>query len=175
MDDISLAELMTGSYTSYQGMGITLDNSPAEIEKIQILKQQALPLIQNGASPEGVIRLIFADTQAEVYDILRQETKEIERKRQEEIQMQQQQFQAQLQQKAESEEKDRQMKYVMHQEDNQTKVTTAQIGAQVISNSQDIDKDNQSDLLEGRILELEQRAIEHRDKMILEREKLAAK
>ena len=174
-DDISLAELMTSTATSYRSMGVTLNNSPAELQKIGALKQQALPLIQNGASPQSVINLIFADTETEVRDIITKETAEIEKKRKEAQQIQQQQFQAQLQQQSENAAAQRELDYKMHTENNQTRILTTEIGSKVMANSQDIDKNNKSDLIQARELEIAQNDKEHEDEMELEYAKLRLK
>lgn len=175
LDDVSMAELEIGPHTSYERMGVTLSNSPAELQKISVLKQQALTLIQNGSNPEGVLQMILADTETEVQDIIKKESKKIEQQRAEAQKIQQEQFQAQLQQKAEAEQRESEMKYLMHKEKIQGDIDRTIIDSQKFKNQMDVNMNQQNDLLESKILELETKLRIHDDEMLLEREKLELK
>jgi hypothetical protein len=172
LDDVSLAELATGPYTSYNRMGVSLSNSAAEIQKLSILKQQALTLIQNGSNPESVLKMILADSETEVQELIRKESKNIEMQRAENIKIQQDQFNATMQQQQQAAAEKLQMEYKMHQEKLQNNTQNTIIDSQKFANQQDIDKNGQNDLLTGKLVEIDSKLKMHNDKMLLEKEKL---
>ena len=175
LDDVSLAELATGPYTAFSEMGISLSNSPAEMQKLSVLKQQALTLIQNGSRPESVLKMILADSETEVQELIRKESRDIEQRRQEELKIQQDQFNAGLQQKMQADDKKLQNEYKMHREKLDTSTQNTLIDSQKFANQQDIDQNGQNDLLTGKLAELEAKLKMHDDVMALEREKLQLK
>lgn len=109
--------------------GLVVDNSNGSQELNQKLDMLAQAGLQNGMNFSTIMKLYTTDSLAQ-----KQRTIEIdERKRQEQAQQQQQQEmqmqQAQLQQQAQLEQMRMQQEYLMHKEDNETKILVAQINA----------------------------------------------
>jgi len=64
-------------------------------------------------------------------------------------------------------------KIMMQEKELQSKKERSEIDAQKFRLASDVDANGRADLLEGKILELAQRAKEHEDKMEIEREKVS--
>jgi hypothetical protein len=155
LDDVALAELKTAPYTAYQDMGITLSNSSSELEKLTLLKQQALTLIQNGTRPEAVLELVLADTEGEVRDIIKRESRSSEEMRQQAMQAQAQQAQAERDSKMaiEKMKQDREDARDMAKLQSQERRTAIDVTKFALA--QDINKNNQSDLVDKTLLQVE--------------------
>jgi len=176
LDDVSLAELMSGPRTSYQQMGITLSNSPAEIRKLEVLKQQTLNFIQNPTSlSEGIIELIYADTENEIRDVVKKQTEVFKQERQEQIEAAQQQQQAQIQGELQKEQLVQDREDARLDKKLQAGIMESQIETMRFAHQQDINKDGQNDLIEKTLIELQAKLKMHRDDIDIEREKLALK
>ena len=175
LDDVSLAELMTGPYSSYKDMGLSLTNSTSELQKLNSLKQQALTFIQNGARPEAVMNLLLSDTTGEVRDIMKKETMVAEEIRQENMKAQQAQVQAQAQTEIQKEQIKADTKLQSEREKLQSQERRAAIDATKFERANDVDGNNQADLLEAKLAELDAKLHMHHDEMALEREKMNLK
>ena len=147
LDDVSMAELMTGPYSQYKELGISLSNSGPELQKLNLLKQQMLGFIQNGASPESVMQLIFADTEGEVKNIIKRESEKLEKQRQEAMQAQQQQAQMQQQTAIQVEEMRQSREDAREQAKLQSQERRALIDQQKFAIANDADHDGRVDLL----------------------------
>lgn len=175
LDDVSLADLENSPVSWYEWFGIKLSNSEEELQKLQALKSNMLGFIQNGASPESVMQLVFADTTSEVQDVISRETKRLEAQRLQDMQMQQQMQMQQIQ--ANQQEK-------LAERDFEMAKLTATLRSQEqrtlwdrekFSMQNDIDRNQINDLIQKTLLELQAKMEMHNADIDLEREKLKLK
>ena len=172
LDDVSLAELQVGPYSSYKDMAIHLTNSTSELQRLTNLKANTQAFIQNGVSPLAVMDMQFAETEGEIRDIIKKETAKAEKARQEAMAAEQQAQQLQAQTELEKENIKAQTKLQSDREKLASQERRAVIDSTKFEKANDIDRDNQSDLLEGKLAELDAKLHMHHDKMVIEKEKL---
>lgn len=172
LDDTSIADLQNAPLSWYEWFGIELKNSEEELQKLETLKGQMLAFIQNGASPEAVMELIFADTVSEVTDIIRSETK-----RQESIRQQEQQFQQQLSQQeqaARMKEKQAEMELEWNKHITELKSQEQRTlwDREKFKMQNDVDDNHVNDLLQKALIEVGSKLQMNNDSLDFEREKL---
>ena len=172
LDDTALADLQNSPISWYEWFGIELKNSEEELQKLQILKQQMLGFIQNGATPESVMELIFADTVTEVTDIVRRETKRQEQQRQEAFQQQaflnQQQIQAQQAEKQAELEHD----WNKHITELKSQEQRTLWDREKFAMQNDINQNQMNDMLEKALIEVNAKMQMHGEDINVEKEKL---
>lgn len=175
LDDTALADLQTAPLSWYEWLGVEMKNTEEELQKLETLKGQMLGFIQNGASPESVMELIFADTITEVTDIIRRETK-----RQEEVRQQTQQFQMQMsQQEQQAKMQEKQMEMELEWRKHLTELESQEKRTlwdrEKFSMQNDIDRNNINDMLQKTLLEIQAKLQMNDDEIDLEKEKLELK
>ncbi|MCO6500236.1 MAG: hypothetical protein J5I47_07660 [Vicingus serpentipes] len=172
LDDTSLADLKNTPLSWYEWLGVTIDNSEEQLQKLQMLKSNMLGFIQNTSSMEAVMELIFADTKTEVYDIIKRESKrqkeEMEQSRQFEMQMNQQQTQALMQDKAQ----EREFEWKKHISTLQSQEQRSLIERERLALANDIDRNQINDFLQKALLEIQAKMKMHEDNLELDKEKL---
>ena len=130
----------------YEDMDVFVSDASKDLENIQKLQQLIQPAMQNGASLLEAAEILTSDN----FNIIKQKLKDMQT-RQEQQQQQQQQAESQQQQQLQQMQNDAQEKQLMLEEakleldrykidqDNLTKITTAEISA--YRGSQDMDAD----------------------------------
>jgi len=168
----SLQELEFGYPFWYSYFNIKLENSGKVARQVEMLKQYMQAFIQNGMEPKDVIYLALAESKNDLLDIL----SKIEQRQKEAAEQAQQQQMEQMQQMQQMQQQqmqqDMEFKIMMQEKELQSKKERSEIDAQKFRLASDVDANGRADLLEGKILELAQRAKEHEDKMEIEREKV---
>jgi hypothetical protein len=168
----SLQELEFGYPFWYSYFNIKLENSGKVARQVEMLKQYMQAFIQNGMEPKDVIHLALAESKNDLLDILskidqrqKEAAEQAQQQQMQQMEQMQQMQQQQLQQETE-------IKLMMQEKELQSKKERSEIDAQKFRLASDVDSNGRADLLEGKILELTQRAKEHEDKMEIARNKL---
>lgn len=169
----SYAELEFGYPFWYSYFNVRLENSGKVARQVEMLKQYIQAFIQNGMEPIDVVHLALAETKNDLLDILSKidsRQKEAMEKAQQAQAEQMQQALAAQQQEAESE---RQFKMDIKKMELESADIRSQRDSEKFKMANDVDADGKADLLESKMLEIEQRQKEHEDKMELARQKNA--
>ncbi len=165
----SFMELENGYPFWYSFFNIKVENAGKVARQAEILKQNIQAFIQNGMEPKEVIHLALAESRNDIIDLVNK----IDKRQQETMAAAQQQQQEQIMTQMEMQQQLEQDKREFLMAMEKMKLEYADIRSQRDSEkfriANDVDKDGVSDLLEGKKLELEQRAKEHEDKMELAR------
>lgn len=164
-------ELEYGYPFWYAYFNIRIENSGKVARQIAELKQYTQAFIQNQMDPKNVIHLALAETKNDIIDLLSKIDKEQKEQLQASQQAQQEQImtQVQLEQQKRQEEQQFLMALEKMKLDQKDRASEREMHKFQIAN--DVDKDGKSDLLESKMLEIDQRAKEHEDKMELARQK----
>jgi len=78
LDDVELKHLETTPLSHFEWFGIKVKNSEELDQKLKSIQNYLLTNNQAGRSDEASIRILCADTDSDIMDILREETKRIE-------------------------------------------------------------------------------------------------
>lgn len=175
LDDLSLADLMISGEVGYPYFGIIIADNFQEADIVNTLKSYALPFIQNSQNHLAIMDIIMAKTEAEIRDIMQKESDNIKRQMEEQKQIQQQQFQMDQQTKLQIKEMENQKELEINAAKLENALQRTMIDSQKFAMAQDINRDGQSDLLTGTIMRLKAEREMHKDKIALEREKIAKK
>ena len=122
--------------------------------------------------PKDIIELALAESRNDLHDILMRIDKETQAQIEQANQMSQQQFQAQIEERSAARQEEAQLKLEMQRNEIASKDRRAAEDAQKFAYAQDINQNNTSDLVEAKLIETEQRKVEHKDEMALEYAKL---
>jgi hypothetical protein len=155
LDDTDLADLQNAPLSWYEWLGVQLKNSEAELQKLEVLKQQMLAFIQNGSTPEAVMELIFADTITEVTDIVRRETKRQEQQRQQEFQQQMEMQQQQIQAQQADKQAEMQLEWQKHISELESQEKRTLWDREKFAMQNDVDENKINDMLQKTLLELQ--------------------
>lgn len=168
----SYAELEFGYPFWYSYFNVRLENSGKVARQVEMLKQYLQAFIQNGMQPIDVVHLAMAETKNDILDILSKiDTRQKEAAQQaQDSQMQQIQQQMAMQEQAIQAE--REFKMNLKQMELQAADMRSQRDSEKFKMAADVDSDGRADLLESKILELDQRAKEHEDKIEIEKQKV---
>lgn len=169
LSPMSYMELENGFPFWYSYFNIKVENSGKVARQAEILRQNIQAFIQNGMEPKDVVQLALAESKNDIIDLV----SKIDKRQQESMAMaqeqQQQQFMTQMQ--LEQQKKAEEREFLLEME--RMKLEAADIRSQRDSEkfriANDVDRDGVADLLEGKRLEIAQRAKEHEDKMELSR------
>lgn len=175
LDDISLAELQVGPYSSYKDMGVHLTNSTSELQRLTNLRANTQAFIQNGVSPLAIMDMQFAETEGEIRDIIKKETVKAEKLRQETLAAQQQQSQLESQTELEKENIKAQTKMQLEREKLASQERRAALDATKFERANDIDRDGQADLLESALAKIEADLIKHKGNLQFKYDELRMK
>ena len=147
LDDMSVAELDIDSELLWRSeIGVFVSNSSEDFENIQIVKQQAQSMIQNGliSFPE-LIKLQWSKNYGDVLNI----SEQAEQRQQEQMEAQQQAQQKQIedQMKMEAQMLQMQQEFELLKQSNElrSKLDLATIQSMQFANQYDIDKDGVND------------------------------
>ena len=168
----SMVELEVGFPFWYSYFNVYLETSGRVARQIESLKQYIQAFIQNGMKPKDVIELALAESRNDLHDILMRIDKETQAQIEQANQLSQQQFQAQIEERAAARKEEADLKLQMQKNEIESKNKRAAEDAQKFAYAQDINQNNTSDLVEAKLIETEQRKVEHDDKMELEYAKL---
>lgn len=175
LDDISLADLMISGEIGYPYYGIIIADNFQEADIVNTLKSYALPFIQNSQNHLAIMDIIMARTESEIRDIMQKESDNIKKQMEEQKQIQQEQFQMDQQTKLQMKQIDAQKELEINAAKLENTLQRTQIDSQKFALANDINRDGQSDLLTGTVLKLKLDREMHKDKIALEREKIAKK
>lgn len=166
----SFTELEFGYPFWYAYFNVRLENSGKVARQVAELKQYMQAFIQNGWQPIDIIALASAESRNDLIDI----AQKIDKRQKEEMAAAQQAQQAQMQeqmaamQQAKAEEN--QVKFELEKMKQDSALQRVNIDVDKFRLANDVDANGKADLLEAKMLELEQRAKEHEDKMELARQ-----
>ena len=166
----SFTELQFGYPFWYAYFNVRLENSGKVARQVAELKQYMQAFIQNGWQPIDIIALASAESRNDLIDI----AQKIDKRQKEEMAAAQQAQQAQMQeqmaamQQAKAEEN--QVKFELEKMKQDSALQRVNIDVDKFRLANDVDANGKADLLEAKMLELEQRAKEHEDKMELARQ-----
>jgi hypothetical protein len=157
LSPISLQELRAGRSFFYTEMGVNVDNSGFALQQIEFLKSQMIQLMAGagGQGLEMVLELSLADSKSDIINITRKFSKNVAKQQQ-----QQQEFEATQQQqseerKAQAVAQKEAVDYKMHTEILENKKDLAILSREIFKIAGDIDKNNKSDLVDAKELQLE--------------------
>ncbi len=171
-DDVTKADLELSPDFWYSELGVVVDTSNAELQQIELLKQQMLAFTQNGMSLDGVMELALADSRSDIINIIRRESSKIEQNRSEELAAQQQANQNAINADLQKEQQANQLKYTMHQENILSQERRAVTSSMTLANANDIDQNNQNDFIERDLEKARMDLEKHKDLLAIEEEKL---
>lgn len=172
MDDVALAELLNADLAHYEHFGVKTLNSQEELRKLEIIKRDMLGFIQNGASPEAVMSLIYADTESEVKDIIRTETARMEQQRQEEMAQQRELTMAQIQSDQDMKRQELEMDMQKHQMLLQSQEQRVLWDREKFMMQNDVDQNNVSDIIQKTIIEMQGKMDMHATDTQVKREQM---
>lgn len=167
----SYQELQFGYPFWYSYFNIKLENSGKVARQVEFLKQYMQAFIQNGMEPRDIIHLALAESKNDLLDILSKIDQRQKQAAQDAQAQQMEQFEQQVALQQQQLQAEREFKLIMQKNDLEARSQRSEIDAQKFRLASDVDADGKSDLLEAKMLELEQRAKEHEDKMELARQK----
>lgn len=167
----SYIELEYGYPFWYSHFNIRLENSGKVARQVAELKQYTQAFIQNGMSPISVIHLAMAESKNDVLDVLSKIEKEQKEQMQMAQQAQQEQIMTQMQMEQQRRQEEQQFLMAIEKMKLDQKDVASQREMQKFQLANDVDRDGRADLLESKMLEIDQRAKEHEDKMELARQK----
>lgn len=173
MDDMSIAELDLDWELLWRSeIGIRVRNSSEDYNNIDIVKQQAQAMVQNGliSFPE-LIRLTWAKNYGDVLNIAEQAEERVKTEREQAMQQQQQIMQQQQQMAQQMAEQERQLKLLMQQRDIEKDLRVVEIDSEKFAKQYDIDRNGQNDGIQARMIELQEKSKSEDKKLELEREK----
>jgi len=167
----SYMELESGFPFWYSYFNIYVENSGKVARQAEMLRQNIQAFIQNGMEPKDVVQLAMAESKNDIIDIVNR----IDKRQQEAMlnaqQQQQEQMMTQMQMQQQLEAEKRQFLMEMERMKLEFADVRSQRDSEKFRLANDVDRDGVSDLLEGKRLEIQQRAKEHEDKMELARMK----
>jgi hypothetical protein len=169
----SYAELEFGYPFWYSFFNVRLENSGKVTRQIEMLRQYIQAFIQNGMEPMDVVHLAMAETKNDLLDILAKIDVRRKEAATEAQQMQMQQMQQTLAAQTEQVEAEREFKMALKKMELDAADLRSQRDSEKFRIAADVDSDGKSDLLESKMIEIEQRKKEHDDKMELARQKNA--
>lgn len=167
----SYMELQYGFPFWYSYFNIKVENSGKVARQAEILRQNIQAFIQNGMEPKDVVQLALAESKNDIIDLVNK----IDKRQQENAKMAQEAQQQQMLTAAQIEDqrKAEEREFLMNMQ--RMKEEFADIRSQRDSEkfriANDVDRDGKADLLESKMLEMEQRDKEHEDKMDLAKQK----
>lgn len=172
LDDTSLIDLQNAPLSWYEWLGVKVQNSEEEQQKLDVLKTNMLGFIQNGSSPEAVMSLIFAESRTEIMDIVTTETKRLEKIRQEELQAAEKMNQDRI--KASLEEKEMEVQLELQKQANllQSQEKRTLWDREKFKMQNDVDDNKVNDLLQKTFMEIESKLQMQSEDLTFEREKL---
>lgn len=147
LDNMSIADLQINKEVLQRAeIGVFISNQGDDVRNIQSVRQNLLPLIQNGLTPKGLIQLLLAKSMSEITEVVEDiETKQIELERQQQ-QMQERQQQAQEQQI--------ELELAEREKDRQKDLQIAELGAQRFERQNDINHNQIADSFETKMMEI---------------------
>ena len=154
LDDVELKELETSPLSHFEWFGIQVKNSEELDQKLKTIQNYLLSNNQSGRSDEASIRILCAENESEITDILRQETKRISEakdldfKRQQDLQNQK--FQADALEK----QQERAFKLEEQARDLASKERRTAVDSQKYRMANDVDMNQQNDFFEQKMHEL---------------------
>lgn len=160
---------------SASSLSLYLVDDFEESTKLETMRQLALSIIQNGGSAKDIALIVSADSMAEIEEVLgksdKKKAEEINAQRKHEAELAEKnnisvENQLKLKQQYDSLEAER---------ERQVKLKMAALNASLMSNAQDIDKNNIADSLQSTTLKIKSEEKLHADEMAIERLKLAQK
>jgi hypothetical protein len=169
----SYAELEFGYPFWYSYFNVRLENSGKVARQVEMLKQYMQAFIQNGMEPVDVVNLALAETKNDLMDILSKINKRQKEAAQQAQESQMQQMQQAMAAEQEQAQAERDFKMTIKQMEIEAADLRSQRDSDKFRSAADVDANGRADLLESKMLELEQRKKEHEDKMRLAREKSA--
>lgn len=164
-------ELEYGYPFWYSYFNIRLENSGKVARQVAELKQYTQAFIQNGMNPNSVIHLALAESKNDILDILSQIEKEQKEQMQAAQQAQQEQVMTQMQMEQQRRQEEQQFLMAMEKMKLDQKDQASQREMHKFQIANDVNQDGKADLVESKLLEIDQRAAEHEDKMELARQK----
>lgn len=172
LDDVSMAELQTSTLSAYDWLGIILQNSLGELEKLNQLKGQVLTFMQNGSSMDTIMEIIFSDTISETEDIVRRETKRMQEMEAAKMKQMQDIEQMKAQNLKQINDDNIKLELEKHYSMLESQERRVLLDREKFAMAQDLDKNQINDLLQKTFMELYTKLVVHKDEMDLEREKL---
>lgn len=172
LDDVQLALLESQPLSSFEYLGVEVDNTTDQLEKLNKIQSVGLTLIQNQFDPETALKIICSDDVNEIMDLAKQATKLFNERRQEDFSQQEMLTKLKLQSDAQDKEAERKLEYIMHSEDLASKERRSAVEAQKWRLANDVDQNRVSDLLEGTLTKIQAQREMHKDKMDLDKQKL---
>lgn len=164
-------ELEYGYPFWYSYFNVRLENSGKVARQVAELKQYTQAFIQNGMEPKDVIHLAMAESKNDILDLLSKIEKKQKEAQTQALQSQQEQIMTQMQMEQQKIQEERQFLMAIEQMKLQQKDQASQREMQKFQLANDVDRDGKADLLESKILEIDQRAKEHEDKMAIQQQK----
>lgn len=172
LDDTSIIELQNTPLSWYEWLAISLQNSEEELQKLQMLKSEMMAFIQNGASAESIMELVFADTILEASDIIRRETKrqqqEIQAAREHEASMKQQEIQA----KSAEKQAEMQLEWQKHMAELESQEKRTLWDREKFKMQNDVDENKINDMIQKALIEVNAKMKISQDELNFEREKM---
>lgn len=155
LDDVARTELEMNPDIWYEEQLVEFTTSSDELRKVEMLKANLLPFIQNQMSFDGTLSLVLSDTTSDVIDIMKKESKRAEDQRTQNIQIEQERFNQQLAAQQQEKEADRQstIQLELAKLESQERRTVIDLDKFRIQN--DVDRNNTSDLIQKAIIETE--------------------
>ncbi len=163
----SYIELQYGYPFWYSYFNIRLENSGKVARQVQELKQYTQAFIQNGMDPKDVLHLAMAESKNDIMDLLGKIEKKQGEAQKQALQMQQEQMMTSVQIEQQKRDEERQFLMAMEKMKLEASDIRSQRDSEKFRVAADVDADGKADLLESKILEIDQRAKEHEDKMAL--------
>lgn len=172
LDDLSLADLVTSGESGYPYHGITIADNFEEEDIVKLLKSYALAFIQNSQNHLAVMDVILAKTETEIRDIMAQEAESTKKLREEEMQFRDKQLQTEQQTKIQLKDMEDKKEFQINEAKLANALERTMLSRENFLLANDVNKDGQSDLLTGKILELRAKMEMHKDNLKLEEKKL---
>ena len=122
-------------------------------------------------NPKSVIHLAMAESKNDILDIFSQIEKEQKEQMQAAQQAQQEQVMTQMQMDQQRRQEEQQFLMAMEKMKLDQKDQASQREMHKFQIANDVNQDGKADLVESKLLEIDQRAAEHEDKMELARQK----